>query len=89
LRFYIEAVRTFHPLEPQLTSSVGQRGDMSFLKFIFGRSKSTPGDYKGLEEHLNYLKTLRAPAIALAGSQGEAFSQIGGLPILPEGVNWP
>lgn len=62
---------------------------MSFLKSIFGKSKRIPKNDKDIGEHLDYLKTLRKSAIALSKSDGEAFSQIGGLPSLPENVAWP
>ena len=62
---------------------------MSFWKSLFGRSTPTPGEDKGIDEHLDYLNTLRVPAIALSKSDGEVFSRIGGLPTLPEDVKWP
>jgi uncharacterized protein YwqG len=44
----------------------------------------------GIEEHLNYINSLRKPAIAISTStHNGVFSQIGGLPDLPEDMAWP
>ena len=68
---------------------VGKGGDMSFLTTISGKQKSEGGGDKGIKVHLDYLNSLRMPAIALSKSGREAFSRIGGLPALPEKVAWP
>ncbi|HUT57663.1 MAG TPA: YwqG family protein [Phycisphaerae bacterium] len=62
---------------------------MSFLRRLFGRSKRSTQGERGVEEHLDYLKTLRRPAIALSPSVEKPLSRIGGLPSLPESVPWP
>ena len=62
---------------------------MSFLTTISGKQKSEGGGDKGIKVHLDYLNSLRMPAIALSKSGREAFSRIGGLPALPEKVAWP
>lgn len=62
---------------------------MSFLKSLFGRSKAVPADQPGLDVHLDYLQSLRLPAIALSAAAGTTRSRIGGLPALPEEMPWP
>jgi uncharacterized protein YwqG len=45
---------------------------------------------KGIQEHLDYINSLRKPAIAVSKSAStEIFSRIGGLPDLPEDMAWP
>lgn len=62
---------------------------MSFLKSLFGGSKKDPKDEQGIQEHLDFLKSLRTPAIAIAASAEPKLSRIGGLPLLPADVPWP
>ncbi len=62
---------------------------MSFIKSLFSKSKPNPDNDKNIDEHLEFLKTLRMPAIALSKTDKDVFSRIGGLPCLPEGVEWP
>ncbi len=62
---------------------------MSFLNSLFGRSKRKPENGRGIEEHLDYLNTLRKPALALSPAAGHVKSKLGGLPSLPESVPWP
>ncbi|MEN6626305.1 MAG: YwqG family protein [Candidatus Sumerlaeia bacterium] len=74
---------------------------MSFWKWLFGKSRLSPGREQGergerpsddgpsLEQHLDYLNSLRLPAIALSPTDGPVLSRIGGLPSLPDGVPWP
>lgn len=62
---------------------------MSFWKSLFGGSKKEPKDQRGLELHLVFLDTLKAPAIALLASDGPTRSRIGGLPSLPDDIPWP
>jgi uncharacterized protein YwqG len=65
-----------------------ERG-MSFLKSLFGGSEKDSKGEQGIEEHLDYLKSLRTPAIAMSASAEAKRSRIGGLPLLPDGVPWP
>jgi len=53
------------------------------------KSTRVPADDRGIEVHLDFLKTLRLPAIALSTSSGGQRSRIGGLPALPEDSSWP
>lgn len=53
------------------------------------KAKREAVDKRGIEEHLDYLNTLRLSAIALSTSSGGQFSRIGGLPSLPDDVPWP
>lgn len=62
---------------------------MSFLKSLFGRSKGEPQDERGIEGHLDFLNSLRMPAIALSRSAERKLSRMGGLSSLPEGMPWP
>jgi len=62
---------------------------MSFLKSLFGGSKNGPKDEQGIEEHLDFLRSLRIPAIAMSASTDAKLSRIGGLPLLDGDVPWP
>ncbi len=62
---------------------------MSFLKSLFGGSKKEPKVEQGIEEHLEFLNSLRIPAIAISASAEAKLSRVGGLPSLPDGVPWP
>jgi uncharacterized protein YwqG len=44
---------------------------------------------QGIGKHLDFLNTLKLPAIALAASSSGGLSRIGGLPSLPDEVPWP
>ena len=61
---------------------------MSIFRKLFGKSKQ-PTEEQGIEQHLEYLNTLRLPAIALSPAGSIALSRIGGLPSLPDKVAWP
>lgn len=62
---------------------------MSFLRSLFGASSKDPGDEQGIEEHLEFLESLRVPAIAMSASSGVRLSRMGGAPLLPDDVPWP
>jgi len=62
---------------------------MSFLESLFGGAQEEPEDEEGIEQHIDFLKSLRIPAIAMATSPEPRLSRIGGLPLLPEHVSWP
>ena len=62
---------------------------MSFLNRIFGRNRRGSAEEKGIAEHMEYLNSLRQPALALRKSRERRFSRIGGLPNLPEALAWP
>jgi uncharacterized protein YwqG len=62
---------------------------MSFLRALFGKPKRRPENGPGIEQHLDFLNTLRMPAIALSASTRKSNSHFGGLPSLPEDVPWP
>ncbi len=62
---------------------------MSFLNRIFGRKKNGSAEGKGIAEHVEYLNSLRQPALGLRKSEDRQFSKIGGLPNLPEAFAWP
>jgi uncharacterized protein YwqG len=50
--------------------------------------EAMPADTQ-IADHLDYLNSLRKPAIVLARSEGNAFSKLGGLPQMPDELNWP
>jgi uncharacterized protein YwqG len=52
----------------------------------FGRDRKRD---KGIQEHLEYLRSLRLPGLGLSESAGGCASRIGGRPSLPESVPWP
>lgn len=62
---------------------------MSFLKRLFGGSKQAAAANPGLEQHLDYLNTLRLPAIAFFPASASSLSRLGGLPSLPAALPWP
>jgi len=62
---------------------------MSFLRSLFGGSKKEPKDERGVEEHIDYLRSIRTPAIAISASAEAKLSRVGGLPSLSEGIPWP
>ena len=62
---------------------------MSFLKALFGGLKKASKDEQGIEKYLDFLKSLRIPAIAMLASAEAKHSRIGGLPALPDDVPWP
>jgi uncharacterized protein YwqG len=62
---------------------------MSFLNRIFGRKKDDSAQGKSVAEYMEYLNSLRQPAIGLKKSEERQFSKIGGLPNLPSAVPWP
>ena len=62
---------------------------MSFLNRIFGKKKDGSAEGKGIAVHMEYLNSLKQPAIGLRKSQERQFSKIGGLPNLPGTVPWP
>jgi uncharacterized protein YwqG len=59
------------------------------ISSLFGTSKKKAGNERGIEEHLDFLNTLRIPSIALSASADGKLSRIGGLPSLPDNVPWP
>jgi uncharacterized protein YwqG len=73
--------------EARRVFSVG--ASMSFLNRIFGKKKDDSAEGKGIDEHLEYLNSLRQPAIGLQKSEERRLSKIGGLPNLPGVVPWP
>jgi hypothetical protein len=46
---------------------------MSFFKFIFGKTKKNPEESKGIDEYLDYINSLRVPAIALTKCDDNTF----------------
>jgi uncharacterized protein YwqG len=62
---------------------------MSFFRSLFGKGGRGSADARGIGEHLDYLNSLREPAVALGKSDQREFARIGGLPDLPEGISWP
>jgi uncharacterized protein YwqG len=50
---------------------------------------AAPADQGGIAQHLEYLNSLRKPALGLRKSAGKRFSKIGGLPNLPGDLPWP
>lgn len=42
-----------------------------------------------LSDHLEYLNSLRKPAIVMRRSDGHGFSKLGGLPQMPDELAWP
>jgi len=62
---------------------------MRFLKSLFGGSKEESKGEQLIEEHLEFLTSLKIPAIALSASSNEKLSRIGGLPSLPDSEPWP
>jgi uncharacterized protein YwqG len=62
---------------------------MSFLKRLFGRNRGGAAEQKSIAEHMEYLNSLRQPAVALSKSDERRFSKMGGLPNLPGGLAWP
>ncbi|MBI5359537.1 MAG: DUF1963 domain-containing protein [Planctomycetes bacterium] len=59
------------------------------VKSPFGGYNPDSGKDRNIEDHLDYLNTLREPAIALLKSGVKNFSRVGGLPAMPEDVPWP
>ena len=59
---------------------------MWFLKKRFAKKAE---DEKSLDEHLDYLNSLKVPAIGLSGTKDRQFNKLGGLPNLPEDIVWP
>jgi uncharacterized protein YwqG len=62
---------------------------MSFLSRLFGRNRGGSAEKSDIGEHMEYLNSLRQPAVALRKSGESRFSRIGGLPNLPDGLAWP
>jgi uncharacterized protein YwqG len=62
---------------------------MSFFSALFGKGKQGRKEERGIEEHLDYLNSLRTPALALSPAAGTSTSRIGGLPSLPANIPWP
>ncbi len=62
---------------------------MSFLSRLLGRNRDGAAPKKSIAEHMEYLNSLRQPAIALRKSGERRFSKIGGLPNLPDALAWP
>jgi len=62
---------------------------MSLLGKILGKLKSKSENESDLSEHMGYIDSLKLPTIALARTDEQVFSQIGGLPSLPQNVPWP
>lgn len=62
---------------------------MSFFRALFGRSRPDGRANRRLEDHLDFLNTLKLPTIALARTTEEQLSRLGGLPSLPHDVPWP
>ncbi len=62
---------------------------MSFLNRIFGRNRGGSAGERGIAEYMEYLNSLRQPALGIKKSEEGQFSKIGGLPNLPGAVPWP
>lgn len=62
---------------------------MSFLNRLFGRGRGGAAERKSIAEHMEYLNSLRQPAIVLRKSAERRFSKMGGLPNLPDSLPWP
>lgn len=60
---------------------------MSFLKKLFGIQNDPTGG--SLEEHMDYLNSLRQPSILLRPTDTPDFNKLGGEPHLPENYEWP
>jgi len=61
------------------------------ITFALLRNKPqpVPVDDDAITVHLDFLKSLRLPAIALTTSTNGGKSKIGGLPSLPDAIPWP
>ncbi len=62
---------------------------VAVIVLVRSKSTSAPGDDRGIDKHLDFLKTLRVPAIALSPASEGQRSRIGGLPTLPQDASWP
>jgi uncharacterized protein YwqG len=62
---------------------------MSIISKIFNLFKNVKVEEEGLDAHIDFLKSLRQPAIALKKSSTDSNSQIGGRPNLPDDIEWP
>jgi uncharacterized protein YwqG len=62
---------------------------MSIFKNLFGKSEPKDNQEENLDVHLSYLESIREPAIALSKSESKPSSKIGGLPNLPNDIDWP
>lgn len=63
---------------------------MNFLKNIFSTSSKPEVEIKkGLDVYRQYLDTLSIAALLLLQSNHKTLSKIGGIPGLPEGIEWP
>jgi uncharacterized protein YwqG len=61
---------------------------MSFFKKLFGGEPTDP-NAGSLDAHMEYLNTLRRPAVHLRGTDTRGFNKLGGVPDLPAGFEWP
>jgi uncharacterized protein YwqG len=67
-----------------------EKSPMSLFDNFFGRNREGNSIQKeSIDEHLEYLASLRKPAILMAENKEKQFSKIGGLPDVPEGFVWP
>ncbi len=58
------------------------------IRFLYNRYHIEESS-KDIEEYLDYINSLRKPAIALSKSEDNRFSKIGGLPKMPHDIEWP
>ncbi len=52
---------------------------MSFFNRLFGKGRGGAAEQKSIAAHMEYLNSLRQPAIALSKSGPRRFSKMGGL----------
>ncbi len=62
---------------------------MTFFKSLFKNKNKTIDNSKDLSEHLEFIESLKRPAISLIQNDSKSFSKLGGLPYLPQGLDWP